>query len=129
MLICLKYNWYNDVSDINLHGHITCVFQGRWIFLEYGHFDKRFMYGIQKNCPARGILVFFLQNTLKTAFLNDNLNHRRTGARHFYPKSGYFLSIFKKGQRRPPPSSPSPLVARLYYTEIKFLLRWLPWLI
>ena len=26
--------------------------QGKGGFLEYGHFNKRFMYGVRKNCPA-----------------------------------------------------------------------------
>ena len=30
------------------------ISQGRRGFLEYGHFDKRFMYDMEKNCPKAG---------------------------------------------------------------------------
>ena len=36
-------------------------FGGRRGLLEYGHFDKRFMYGIQKKGPAGKKMGFFLQ--------------------------------------------------------------------
>ena len=45
------------------------IFQVRGGFLEYGHFDKPFMYGIQKSCPAEEIFVLSLQDSLKSVFL------------------------------------------------------------
>ena len=70
-------------------GAQTGIFRGRGGFLEYGDFDKRSMYGIQKEIPAEKNMVFFLQNALKTAF-----------------------SIFKKkaGETSPLPSPPSRLL-------------------
>ena len=44
------------------------ILLGRGGFLEYGHFYKRFVYGIQKESSAGGNLVFFLQDTLETVF-------------------------------------------------------------
>ena len=41
-------------------------FRDRSGFLEYGHFDKHFMYDIQKKHGK--IFLFLLQDTLKTAF-------------------------------------------------------------
>ena len=48
------------------------LFLGRGGFSEYGHFDKRFMYGIQKNCLAGENFGVFSQYALKTAFLNES---------------------------------------------------------
>ena len=42
-------------------------FRGMGGFLEKGHFNKRFMYDIKKD-PSEKILMFFLQDTLKTTF-------------------------------------------------------------
>ena len=88
------------------------IFQDKGVFLNYGHVDKSFMYSIQKNCPQEVILVFFLQDTLKTAFLNENLNHRRTQTGHFFAKSGNFFckiralfSYFQKKRRGDLPPS------------------------
>ena len=90
------------------------IFQGRRVFLKYGHFDKRFMYDIQKNCPAGIILVFFLQDTLKTVFLNGNSSHRRTRTEHFFLISGRnqgtFLLFSKESKGDLPPLS-RPLCA------------------
>ena len=58
------------------------------------------------------ILVFFVKDTLKTAFLYENLNQRRTQTGHVFRKSGHFFaklgqlsSIFKQRAREthPPP--------------------------
>ena len=47
---------------------------------------------------------FFLQDTFKTAFQMRNRTLRLTQSGHFlFRKSGHFISIFKKGQGRPPP--------------------------
>ena len=67
------------------------IFQDKGVFLNYGHVDKSFMYSIQRTARQEVIFVFFLQDTLKTAFLNENLNHRRTQTGHFFPKSGNFF--------------------------------------
>ena len=40
----------------------------RTAFLEQWHFDKHFMYDIQKKGSQGKIFVFFLQDTLKIAF-------------------------------------------------------------
>ena len=46
--------------------------QDRTGFLEKGHFDKHFMYDIQKRGSAGKKNVFFLQDTLKTDILISN---------------------------------------------------------
>ena len=51
----------------------------------------------KRTAPQGGILVFFLQDSTKTTFLNENLNHRRTRTL-FFAKSGHLSSIFKKGR-------------------------------
>ena len=92
-------------------------FQDRDVFSEYGHFDKRLFYGIPKNFPAVGNLFFFCPSTLKIAFLNDNLNHRRTRTGHFVCKIWALFSVFKKGQGRPTPTPQPQYVSRLYTHE------------
>ena len=57
----------------------------------------------KRTARQKVILVFFLQDSLKTEFLNENLNHRRTQTFFqnqgiFFPKSGHFSLIFKKGE-------------------------------
>ena len=42
--------------------------QDRADFLKWGHFDKHFVYDIQKKSSAWKKFVFFLQDTLKAAF-------------------------------------------------------------
>ena len=77
------------------------------------------MYGKQKNYPTgfyKEIVVFFVKDTLKTAFLYENLNQRRTQTGHFFGKSGHFFkklwqlsSIFKQRARETHPHPhPSP---------------------
>ena len=46
--------------------------QDRTGFFEKGHFDKHFMYDIQKRGSAGKKNVFFLQDTLKTDILISN---------------------------------------------------------
>ena len=70
------------------------IFQGKGGFLEYGHFDKHFMYGIQKNCPTEeNFSVFFSKILLKTVL------------------SEQFSSILKKRAGRPHPTQPSCALA------------------
>ena len=40
-----------------------------------------------------------------------NLTHRWPQSWHFCPKLGHFFLIFEKGQGRPPPSPPAPVLA------------------
>ena len=51
--------WYPPPPGIFREGMVT---------REQGHFDKRFMYDIQRRAPHGKILVLFLQDTLKPAF-------------------------------------------------------------
>ena len=44
------------------------IFWGRTDFLEQGHFDKHFMYDMQKRALQGQIFDFFLKDNLKTAF-------------------------------------------------------------
>ena len=79
------------------------IFQDKGVFLNYEHVDKNFMYSIQKNCRQKVILVFFLQDSLKTEFLNENLNHRRTqtffqNRNFFFQNQGTFLLFSKKAK-------------------------------
>ena len=67
-----------------------------------------------KELPRMGeSLVFFFQDTLKTAFSNENLNNKRTQTGHFFLKSGHFfckiralLFCFQKKAEAPLPFSP-----------------------
>ena len=67
------------------------IFQDKGVFLNCGHVDKVSCTVYKRTAMQGVILVFFLQDTLKTAFLNENLNHRRTQTGHFFPKSGNFF--------------------------------------
>ena len=69
----------------------------------------------KKTGPRGAIFVFFLQDTLKTAFLNENLNHKRTG--HFFSKSVHFFYKIREhffhfqkraGETSPPHPPPPP---------------------
>ena len=64
------------------------------------------------------MLVFFLQDTHKTAFLNKSLNHRHTRTGHFFPKSEDLFcetgAVFFYSKKRARETSPTlPLVTRL----------------
>ena len=51
----------------------------------------------KRTAPQRGILVFFLQDSTKTTFLNENLNHRRTRTGHLFSQNqGTYLLFSKK---------------------------------
>ena len=83
------------------------LFRGRGGFLELGHFDKRFMYDIQKKDSAGKNFGVFLQYLLN-CILNENSTHicTQTGHAflklgHFFAKSGHISSIFKNWQGRP----------------------------
>ena len=71
----------------------------------------------QRTSPQWEICFFFSPSTLKIAFLNDNLNHRRTRTGHFVCKIWALFSIFKKGQGRPTPTPQPQYVSRLYTHE------------
>ena len=67
----------------------------------------------KRTAPQGGILVFFLQDTTKTTFLNENLNHRRPRTGHFFSQNQGFYLLFSK--RAGETFSPFPsLVARLW---------------
>ena len=88
-------------------------FQDRDVFSEYGHFDKRLFYGIPKNFPAVGNFFFFSPSTLKIAFLNDNLNHRRTRTGHFVCKIWHFFQFSKKVREDPPANCAPDCTSRI----------------
>ena len=65
--------------------------------------------------------MFFIQDSLNYAFLNENLNHRRTRTAHFFPIAGHFFLqnqgtflLFSKKGRRELPALPLASCAAVY---------------
>ena len=70
-----------------------------------GHFDKHVMHDIQKKgSTGKNFRIFSPRHPLNGISI-ENLTHRCTQTRQFFPKSGNFLSIFKndRGDLPPPP--------------------------
>ena len=93
--------------------------------MEFGHFYKHFV----KSTPLKRLRrekfgSFFLLDTLKTTFWNENLTQKWTffQVRAFFTKSGDFLFDFqnKAGETTPPPFH--PLVARLFLHHILYMI-------
>ena len=79
-----------------------------------------------KEGPCRPKFWCFFSKILLNCILNENLTHRCTQTRHFFPESGHFFpklglffSIFKKVTFPPPPTSfaPEPVTFNLCITR------------
>ena len=72
-------------------------FQSRRSVVELGHFAKHFLKNILKRPHRETFCEFFLLDTLKTAFLMENLTQRWTQSGSFFSlRIRALFSIFKK---------------------------------
>ena len=94
------------------------IFGGRTGFLKQKHFDKHFMYNIQKKSSAgKNFLVFSSRYSLN-CISSENLTLKCTQTGQFFPILEYFLPNFKK-DRGNLPTFPFLVALQSYFFFLK----------